>query len=685
MSQKTMSSESELEAKLRAVDLGTTLKTNGQRNIEKATKKIFAEAERADKRADKRAAAMDKATTAAGDEAMAAGDDPNFVDLGGDADGAAGGAAATTLAADGVTEVAKTDEDVAKEALTDETAADIAEYKHNLKSKGVTDEDINNAIATYNDVDDDGVEDDEADLDNQNALDDDDDDAADEDDDDDDAADDEEESEEIAAKSAPKRAISKKTPRNSATPAKTTPTMTTTAAEPSSKKAKKATGNKRVVILSDPEEIARENAKALSADGTMDANAADEFMMAEIARKEPMTNEEAEVEVEAAPAKKKRRRAATSQPAAAASNGHAVDPIANGSASTATIAAGDTTARIRTSNGAEEEPRAALKRKQKAYYEENLTVPPEAELRGYLKVVAADYLRNQPSDRENKSSIFAMLNSVSLTDGQFDKQQPLLDTTAEALRNDVAYIEALISVMLGFVRDADAEAFNLIAYSLLGGVKKVTIVQAKANEQEKLNENSDEHVVCAIIGRPVLMRDTRLLQCTGSVGSGDTLRKVQRELRVYRSLAQLVAGIHTLEHFTSVVSEAVAPRLNGKLMKQSVKERPPLAVATKLIVEEPVADSAFNVTKRAFKAALDGVRNSIGKFDEARKAADKLKAQIEIEAVKKAASSASHLDADADEDSVELDDVIEDVDDDDDADDDDENVEDIDDDGEDEE
>jgi hypothetical protein len=152
------------------------------------------------------------------------------------------------------------------------------------------------------------------------------------------------------------------------------------------------------------------------------------------------------------------------------------------------------------------------------------------------------------------------------------------------------------------------------------------------------------------------MRDTRLIECSGWTGEGETRREIEREFRVYRSLAPLVIGVHRLLNFADVATAAVAARANGKAMRQMIKSKVDLESATEQLCNEKVGDSAFVTLKKAFKLAYDGVRNSVAKFDEANKEADKVAAEIEA-ATEKAAGRVDPDDGDDDdgeEKSVEL-------------------------------
>ena len=609
MSKKTLLPEAELETQLRQVNMKATLRTNGHRNIEKSVKKILADASRAGDRADTRAAAAAKAE--AGADTAIVDDDANFVDIG----AGGGGGGVDDGGADGV------EQQAAIKALDGEAAAEAAEYKDELKKRGVKGQEMESAVAHYNENNDD---DGSAELDeeeNPNVLDDADASGADGASEDDDAADvdaivedvdtDDDNNEEQRAKQPPSRTISKKKPIKNV---KMTSTSTVAAAP-----APRARSGKKALILTDAAEIAAENAKAMDEHGQTAADV-DARIAAEREKKVPMTEEASEDDGEnggngddnAGAAKKKRRR---------------------------TVAA----------PGAEEDPRDTVKREQKLYYEENLSKVPEDMLRSYLAVVANDYLRGQTAARDNKASLYTVLTDVSLTAEQLDTTQPLLHSTAERLRRDVAMIEALAAVMLDFVRKADAEAYQLIAYSLLGGVKKIVVVAPSKSEEEAKNENSDEPVRCAVLGRPVKMRDTRLLECTGAVGAGAQRREVARQLRVHRELVKVIIGIHTLNNLNEIATKAVADRRNGKLVKKLVKEKADLTSATAEIVNEPVGDSALTTLKKTFKAAMEGVRASAKKFDEARADAERFAVEAEQLAQKKAAAAASHIDGASDE------------------------------------
>jgi hypothetical protein len=601
MNSKTIMSDESLESELSKLRVGAQLRTNGQRDLERTAAKILSEAARAGKRADKAAAHQDKIEKAIGNEdAAAMTGEANFLDLG----NADGGDVEGGAAMDG--EIgAEAAQEAALEEMNTENRIEAAERVADLGKAGFKKSEIADADVDTCGVDDDG---DDAEAD-QNISDIEDVDELDDEAEEIDSETDDEENE-SAAQTMSKQSNGNKTAKAS----KKTDAMADDNDD----------GDE--LIVTDPDEIERENAKATNEDGTLNANDIDNHLMAEIKKNAPAVKREIDEFVAEENEKKRRKMAPKATATAKKGKGKAA----------AAAAAGDEAEE-------DEDPREKARREQQTYYEEHSKELPIPLLTNYLTVITADYMRGTPSATSNKKSIYGILSSVNLTSEKFDDATPLLNTTAEKLRADVALMEGITGAMLSFIQKGDPKAYGLIAYSLLGGINKVNIVQFAKDTQEATNELSASPTQCSVLCRQVFMHDTRLLHCTGWEGEGPTRKEIKRDLRVCKPLAPLIVAINNLTNFKDVATAAVQGRANGKVMRQMMKEKEKVKSAVDKLVNESVGDSALITLKKAFKAAAEAVRSSVNKFDEANKLADKFDAEAVIAAQKKSSAAPSYI------------------------------------------
>ena len=291
------------------------------------------------------------------------------------------------------------------------------------------------------------------------------------------------------------------------------------------------------------------------------------------------------------------------------------------------LPASKATAAVVAGNGATDTLRTELDE----YFSKSLPKLPETHLAGYLSVVIADYLRGTRSSVRDNNSIYSLLCAATLNGERFDPQQPLLDTTAEALRADVAMVEGILSALRDFVRRADAEAYKLMAYTMLGGVKEINVLAPSGDE-----EISNEPVVCAVLQKPVHMHATKRVECLGGTAvAGETL-PIARIYHISKPLVGLFEALHIMLNFELHVDAIVEGRKASTTMRALIKGKVDMASAVAKLVNEEVNKSALVQTRNKFKKGYDATRGVLNKFTDANKEAAKLARELEEQAQEEA-------------------------------------------------
>jgi len=285
-----------------------------------------------------------------------------------------------------------------------------------------------------------------------------------------------------------------------------------------------------------------------------------------------------------------------------------------------------------------------LKAEIDTYFKEQLPAVPVPLLTSFVTVVIADMLLGRPSNVENNGSFMSLLKAATHQCIKLSTTQTLLHNTAEKVRSDVIMVVGLTSVLLNFIKRVNIKAYETM-FDLLRDVNEIVLPKTKGEATL-----SEAPVLCAALNCNVHAYNTTLVQCKGFTPTGAV---VDRSFRMCKSLVPVLQAILTLNKFADVVVEHVNKRKNGTRFKELLgTPGVTLETFTSELITEKVKESAIENTRKAFSRAYEVVKHVVGKFKKAH--SDVVKFQNEKaqeEKLKNAiALNATHNDDDDDDD-----------------------------------